>query len=36
MGPASTSPEHFMVELEGLFISLALPDELSLVWVLST
>jgi hypothetical protein len=35
LGPASTSPEHFMVELEDFFVSPALPSESSLVWVLS-
>jgi hypothetical protein len=35
VGPASTSPEHFIVELEGLLVSPILPDESSLVQVLS-
>jgi hypothetical protein len=30
VGLASTSPEHFMIELEELLISLALLDESSL------
>jgi hypothetical protein len=36
MGPASTTLEHFMVELEDLLVSPAFPDESSLFRVLST
>jgi hypothetical protein len=35
MGPTSTSPKDFMVELEDLLVSLALLDESSLFQVLS-